>query len=326
MKAILVKEKGTTGNLVIGDYKKPELKSGFVLIKNKAFGVNRAEIYMRKGEWGQTHDIIGIEFAGIVENDPSATFRPGQKVISFVGNLAREFGGSYAEYVCVPVQNIIPVETNLPWNELAAIPESFATAWSVLHWGVQAKAGQSILVRGATSTVGLALIILAKQMNLTVIATSRSEDKFSVLKKYGADYTLADDGKIQERVRQIFPDGVTSVAELIGTVTLTDSLACVQTHGTVCVIGFLGGLVPLENFMPLLQIPSGVKLTSFGSAFVIGNRDFPYSAIPMQKIISDIEHKKIPNILAETFDFAEISDAHALMESNSVNGKIVVTV
>src|SRR5882672_5213831 len=196
MKAILINEKETAENLTISEYAKPESKEGFVLIKNKAFGLNRAEVYMRKGKWGETHDIIGIEFAGIVENDPSGTFKKGQKVVSFVGGLARDFGGSYAEYVSVPLQNIIPIETALPWDELAAIPESFSTAWSVLNWGCEAKAGQSLLIRGGTSTVGLAIIILAKQMGLTVVATSRSEEKFAILTGYGADNTILDDGKI----------------------------------------------------------------------------------------------------------------------------------
>lgn len=121
---------------------------------------------MRKGEFGKTHDIIGIEFVGIVENDPSNTFLKGQKVVSFVGGLARDFGGSYAQYVSVPLENIIPIETNLSCKELGAIPETFATAWAVLNWGLQVKKGQSILVRGGTSTIGLASIILAKQIGI----------------------------------------------------------------------------------------------------------------------------------------------------------------
>ncbi len=322
MKAILVKE----NNLQIEEYQKPEPKEGFVLVKNKAFGINRAEIYMRKGEWGETHDVIGIEFVGVVDNDPSNTFENGQKVISFVGGLARDYSGSYAEYVSVPLAYLIPIKSDLPWNELGAIPETYSTAWAVLNWGLQAKKRQSILVRGGTSTVGLASIILAKQMGLTVYATSRSEDKFSILKQYGADYTILDNGKIAKEVRELSPNGITNVIELIGNVTLDDSLACVEANGSICIAGFLGGLVPLENFMPLMQIPSSVKLTSFGSAFVFGNKDFPYSAIPMQKIISDIENKSIPNILAKTFEFKEIIEAHKLMESNNVNGKIVVTV
>ena len=163
-------------------------------------------------------------------------------------------------------------------------------------------------------------------MGLTVFATSRSEAKFSVLKHYGADYTILDNGEIAQQIIEISPTGVTNVIELIGNVTVEDSLSCVAINGCVCIAGFLGGLVPLENFMPLMQIPSSVKLTAFGSAFVFGNKDYPYSKIPMQKIISDIESKSIPNILAKTFKFYEIIDAHKLMESNNINGKIVVTV
>lgn len=326
MKVILVKENGKAENLIISEYQIPERKKGFVLVQNKAFGINRAEIYMRKGEWGETHDIIGIEFVGIVENDPSNTFRNGQKVVSFVGGLARDYGGSYAEYVSVPVENIIPIETALSWNELGAIPETFATAWAILNWGLQAKKGQSILVRGGTSAVGLASIILAKQMGLTVFATSRSEEKLNILKQYGAGYTILDNEKISKSIKEISANGVNNVIELIGNSTLEDSLNCVTVNGSVCISGFLGGLVPFENFMPLMQIPSSVKLTSFGSAFVFGNKDFPYSKIPLQKIISDIENKLIPNILAKSYEFNMIIEAHKLMESNNVNGKIVVTV
>ncbi|MFK5879818.1 MAG: zinc-binding dehydrogenase [Flavobacteriaceae bacterium] len=324
MKAILVK--GKTEKLQIEEYPNPEQKKGYVLVKNKAFGINRAEIYMRKGEWGETHDIIGIEFVGVVDNDPSNTFEEGQKVVSFVGGLARDYGGSYAEYVSVPLEYLIPIESNLPWNELGAIPETYATAWALLNWGLQVRKGQSILVRGGTSTVGLASIILAKQMGLTVFATTRSEDKFSILKQYGADFTILDNGKVAKKIRNILPDGITNVIELIGNVTLEDSLSSVEINGSICISGFLGGLVPLENFMPLMQIPSSVKLTSFGSAFVFGNKYFPYSKIPMQKIISDIENKTIPNILTRTYQFSEINEAHKLMESNNVNGKIVVTI
>jgi len=325
MKAILIKGKKAT-DLAISEYQKPAAKQGFVLIRNKAFGINRAEVYMRKGEFGATHDIIGIELTGIVENDPSGTFQVGQKVVAFVGGLARDFGGSYAEYASVPLQNVIPVETNLPWSELAAIPETFSTAWGVLHWGVQAAAGQSLLVRGATSTVGLATIILAKQIGMTVIATSRSADKFSLLKKYGADITLADNGNISAEIHKHCPGGVSAVIELVGTATLQDSLTSTAAGGTVCVTGFLGGLSPLEHFMPLMQIPGGVKLTALGSAFVYGNKDFPFSAIPVQQIVTDIEQQKISNILSHTFRFDQLAEAHSLMESNQVNGKIVVTV
>ena len=326
MKAILVKKQGEAENLTINEYQKPAPKEGYVLIQNKAFGINRAEIYMRKGVWGETHDIIGIEFVGVVESDPSNTFTEGQKVVSFVGGLARTYGGSYAEYVSVPLENLIAIDSNLPWDELGAIPETYATAWAVLKWGLQVQKGQSILVRGGTSAIGLASIILAKQMGLTVYATSRSMEKFSILKQYGADHTLLDNGDLKKSLRAITPEGVNNVVELVGNVTLEDSLACVAANGAICITGFLGGMVPFENFMPLMQIPSSVKLTSFGSALVFGNKDFPYSKIPLQQIISDIENKVIPNILVKSYKFDQIVDAHKLMESDAVNGKIVVTV
>lgn len=326
MKAILIKEVGNTKSLIVSEYSKPEEKNGFVLVKNHAFGINRAEIYMRKGEFGPTHDIIGIELVGVVENDPSGTYVQGQKVVSFVGGLAREHGGSYAEFVAVPLQNIIPIETILPWNELAAIPETFATAWAILHKALQVQLGQTIFVRGATSTLGLGIIILAKQFGLTIIASTRNENKFDILKRFGADYTIVDDGNCTEKVKEITSNGVNNIVELVGSTTLNDSLTCASVNGTVCVAGFLGGLVPVENFMALMQIPSTVKLTSFGSAFVFGNENFPFSEIPLQQIILDIEQHKIPNILSKTFIFEDIVLAQQLMESNTINGKIVVTI
>src|SRR5882757_4146111 len=121
MKAILIKKTGGPENFTITEYDEPQAKEGLVVIKVKAFGINRAEIYMRKGEWGETTDIIGIECVGIVENDPSGEFKRGQKCAAICGGMSRNVNGSYAEYVNVPKSNVIPLETNLPWDELAAI-------------------------------------------------------------------------------------------------------------------------------------------------------------------------------------------------------------
>jgi NADPH:quinone reductase-like Zn-dependent oxidoreductase len=263
--------------------------------------------------------------AGVVEEDTLGKLQKGQQVVSFVGGMARTYGGSYAEYVCLPFSNVVPVNTGLSWAELAAIPETYATAWSILHWSLQVKPGQSILVRGATSALGLAIIILAKQRGLVVIATTRSAEQLDMLQQTGADFAVTDDLKIADRIKQIKPQGVDNIAELTGCSTLADSMACACVGGTVCVAGFLGGMQPLQHFMPIMQIPSTVKLTSFGSAFVIGNPSFPYTAIPMQSIIDDIESGKIKNILAKTFAFEEIVQAHRLVESNTIKGKIVVT-
>lgn len=324
MKAILIKQRGGPENLVIEDYLKPESKDGFVLIQVKAFGLNRAEIYMRKGDWGETTDIIGIECVGLVAEDPSGELKKGDQVAAMVGGMARNLNGSYAEYTLVPKANVIVFRSKLPWNELAAIPESYATAWAILNWGLEAKESQVLLIRGATSTIGMAGIVLAKQLGIKVIATTRSAEKTSLLDALGADHVIIDPGSISDQVKEIYPGGVDLVIELVGNSSLPDSLACTKAMGTLCLAGFLGGLKPIENFQPIFQIPNGIRLCTLASALSFGQTGFEFSKIPLQRIIADIEENKIQNILRKTFGVDQISEAHRLVESNNVNGKVVI--
>jgi len=217
MKAVLIKQAGGPENLTVSEYDKPQPQEGLVLIKVKAFGINRAELYMRKGEWGETTDIIGIECVGFVEADPSGKFKKGQKVAAICGGMSRSVNGSYAEYTNVPKTNVIPIETNLPWNELAAIPETYATAWALLNWGLNVQSKETLLVRGGSSTLGQACIILAKQFGLRVIATTRSEKKSALLHRLGAYAVIVDNGEISNDVLHIAPEGVDQVIELTGT-------------------------------------------------------------------------------------------------------------
>jgi len=324
MKAILIKQTGGPENLAVAEYDKPRAKEGLVLIKVKAFGINRAELYMRKGEWGETTDIIGIECVGLVEEDPSGEFKKGQKVAAICGGMARIVNGSYAEYTNVPKTNVIALETNLPWDELAAIPETYATAWALLNWGLNVKPNETLLVRGGSSTLGQACIILAKQAGLDVIATTRSGKKSALLQRLGADNVIIDNGEISSQVLLIASGGVDNVIELTGNSTLLDSFKSTKAMGSVCLAGFLGGLKPFESFQPLMQIPSGIRFSVFGSAFGFGDKGFEISKIPLQKIITDIEEKRIPNIYKKTFAFESIAEAHQLVETNDINGKVVV--
>jgi NADPH:quinone reductase len=323
MKAILIKQKGGVENLLLAEYEKPKPADGFVLIQIKAFGLNRAEVYMRKGEWAETTNIIGIECVGVVEDDPSGELKPGQQVAAFVGGMARSINGSYAEYILLPKSNVMPFKSNLPWNELAAIPESYATAWAILHWGLDAKPGEKLFVRGGTSTLGMACIILGNQLGMQVMATSRSANKMALLKEMGAITTYLDDDLIARNLLIDHPEGVDKLVELIGTSTLQNSFGLVRPRGAICMAGFLGGLNPIENFQPIFQIPNSIKLSTFASAFSFGQKGFEFSQIPLQQIISNIEEKKIPNILRKTFNAVNIREAHSLLESNDANGKIV---
>ena len=324
MKAILIKEKGGPDNLVLAEYPSPRPMEGFVLVQVKAFGINHAEIYMRRGDWGDTTDIIGIECVGVVVEDPSGEYKEGQKVATMVGGMARSINGSYAEYINIPRSNVIAFRSELPWNELAAIPESYGTAWTLLNWSLDAKAGETIVIHGATSTVGMAGIILAKQMGMQVIATTRSVKKESLLRALGADEVIIDSGKISGQVAALYPEGVDKVLELIGNSSLADSLEYIRPMGSIVLAGFLGGLAALEHFHPIFQIPKCIRLTALGSSFIFGQKGFEYSKIPLQKIISDIEAGSIRNILRKTFSVEKIAEAHALAESGEVNGKVVV--
>lgn len=324
MKAILVKEKGGAENLVLQEYHKPVASKGSVLIRIRAFGLNRAEIYMRKGEFGPTSDIIGIECVGTVESDPSGEWKEGQTVVALVGGMGRWINGSYAEYTSVPKTNVVPIQTQLPWNELAAIPESYATAWAILHWCLASTAGEILLIRGATSTIGQAGIVLAKQLGMHVIATTRNPEKTTLLRRLGAQDVIVDTGALGPAIATDYPRRIDKIMELVGTSTLLDSIACLRPMGSICLAGFLGGMQPLEQFQPVFQLPTGIRLTTLASALAFGEPGYELSKIPLQTIVSDIEQGRLPNILSRTFPAAKVVDAHRLMESNTCNGKIVV--
>ena len=338
MKAVLIKKSGGPENLTIEkNYETPRAAKGQVLIQVKAFGINRAELHMREGHWPEIAPIIGIECVGIVEEDPSGVFPKGQKVAAIMGGMGRSINGSYAQYVCAPATNVIPITTNLSWDILASIPESFASAWGALQWGLKIKKGQTILVRGATSCFGLAAIQLAKKEGLTVVATTRSNGKINLLKETGADHVLLENKQLLNQLKQIVPAKVNGVLELIGSTTLMNSTKLVRRKGTVCMAGFLGGRTFIDKSQPLLEwvlkrhgkkfalpLPNGVKVTFFGS-IVFGTPNFPISELPLQKIVTDIEEGKMPGIHRKTFLFDNIVEAHKFVESNSVNGKVVVT-
>jgi NADPH2:quinone reductase len=154
MQAIVITEFGDPDVLSLQERPAPAPKSGHVVIEVKAFGLNHAEIYFRKGAWGDAAEISGIECVGSVQDDPDRRFAPGQKVMALVGGMGRSINGSYAQLVQVPASNVVAVDTDLPWEELAAIPESYATAWTSLHGNLSLAPGQIIAVRGATSALG----------------------------------------------------------------------------------------------------------------------------------------------------------------------------
>jgi NADPH:quinone reductase-like Zn-dependent oxidoreductase len=321
MRAIVVTKPGGPEVLEVRELPDPRPAAGEVLIRVRAFGLNHADTYMRSGVWPFGIPALGIECAGTVEEDPSGRLAHGATVVALVGGMARTRNGSYAELVTVPASNVVAVETALPWPELAAIPEVYATAWSALHGNLALRRGDRVLIRGGTSSLGQAAINIAAAAGATVLATTRSEARAPLLLELGADRVLIDDGALAGR-----GEPLDAVLELVGNATLRDSLACVRPKGRVCLAGFLGGLDPVPDFDPLADLPSGVELSTFASAFVLGEPAFPVGDVPLQEIVARAERGVYRAKPAAVFGFDEIADAHRALEANATPGKLVVEV
>ena len=323
MRAIVRQQFGGPEQLVIQEIPDPQPQPGHVVIQVKAFGINHAETYMRKGDWGDVAKVSGIECVGLVTACPDGRFAVGQKVAALMGGMGRTINGSYAEYTRLPASNVIPLKTDLPWEEAAAIPEVYATAWTCLHRNLALEAGQTVVIRGATSALGQAALNIAAQASAHVIATTRNRQRFARLEALGAQRIELESPSLSSRIRELYPHGVDAVLDLIGNTVVLDSLAMVRRDGRVCLAGFLGGLAPLASFNPLLQMPSGVHFSFFGS-FAFGNEDFPLSDVPMQAMFDRSSNGSYKAQPARVFHFEDIQEAHRVMESNQANGKLVV--
>jgi NADPH:quinone reductase len=325
MKAIVITAWGGPEVLAVTELPSPVPAAGEVLIRVRAFGLNHAEVYMRSGAWGQVAQVPGIECAGIVEADPSGQLAPDTPVVALLGGMGRTRNGSYAELVTVPSGNVLPVVTSLPWAALAALPEVYATAWAGLHQNLDLRPGQTVLVRGATSALGQAAVNVAAGEGATVIATTRDPNRAALLRAIGATQVLIDDGNL---AAQVHGQGsmVDCVLDLIGNSVLRDSLRVVRARGRVCQLGFLGGLAPVSDFNPLTDLPSGVQLSFYGSAFVLGTESFPLADVPLQQMIDMAESGRYKATPVRVFSFDQIAEAHRVMEEGRAGGKMVVTV
>jgi NADPH:quinone reductase len=318
MKAVVLEKACTPEELVVREVPTPEVKPGWVLVKIKAFGINRSEIFTRQGDSPSVKlpRIIGIECVAEIDDPSDSPFQKGQRVVSLMGGLGREFDGSYAEYALIPSSQVYPINHDFDWVELAAIPEMYYTAYASLFDVLRLAKGETLLIRGGTSSVGLAALQLAKSIGATVISTTRNKNKLEFLKQSGVDFVLLDDANLSGQLFSLFPKGVNKVLELVGTVTLKQSLKSLSEHGILCMTGILGGEWVMENFEPMMDIPSGAYFTQFDSQHV--------KETLLNDLFNHIKQQEIKVPIAKVFSLDEISKAHLLMESNRANGKIVV--
>jgi NADPH:quinone reductase len=320
MKAVVLEAPGQPEALQIREVPIPTPSRGEVLIKVAAFGVNRSELHTRLGlaEGVRLPRILGIEASGTVAACPGGEFQIGQQVVTMMGGMGRTFDGGYAEYTCVPAGQVIPFTSNLDWAILGAVPEMLQTAYGSLTIGLDAQPGQSILIRGGTSSVGMAAAVLAKRQNMIVFSTTRNPNKIESLTKIGVDHVLIDDGSVARQVRDILPNGVDTALELVGTPTLPDTLAATRMHGVVCFTGMLSDEWIVRDFYPIDYIPHGVRLTSYAGEA----SDLP--AYVLQDFLDAVAAGQAVVPLYRVYRLDQIRDAHAEMEAGSATGKIVV--
>ena len=313
MKAVVLNGITPADQVKLTEVPIPQVRPGWVLVKVRAFGMNHSEQVLRLSEieapYIQRPVIPGIECVGEIADSSDSGWKVGQKVVALMGGMGRSFDGSYAEYALLPVHHVFPVETDLPWDALAAVPETWFTAWGSLFECLRLKPEDTLLIRGATCALGYATIQIARALGCRVVATTHRETKLPLLS--GADEAVLDDGRLTGRVR-----GVTKALDLVGPRFLKDTLTAVEKGGIVCNTGILGGVFTLNGFDPIKDIPNGVYLTGFFSNYPeqdVMNAIFEF--IPRYQIVPDYAAK---------YRFADIREACIALDAGKINGKIVV--
>lgn len=320
MRAVVMREPGGPEVLKVEEMAVPVPKAGEVLIRVKAFGLNRSEMFTRQGHSPNVTlpRVLGIEAVGVVESAPGGEFRDGDKVATAMGGLGREIDGGYAEYTCVPAGHVQELRTELGWEVLGALPEMLQTAWGSLFKSLRMVEGELLLVRGGTTSVGLAAAAIAKKHGMRVASTTRNPAREGLLRESGADEVFVDTGEIAAVVRARYPEGVDKVLELIGTTTLKDSLRCARQGGAVCMTGIVGNKWSFDAFAPMEAIPTAVNLTSYAGE----SEDFMRT--PLQELVEQIAAGTMKAQVGKVFRMEEIVEAHRMMEENKAGGKIVV--
>ncbi len=321
MRAIVLDAPGPATALTLRELPIPTPALGWVLIAVRAFGLNRSELHTRLGlaEGVTFPRVLGIEATGVVVACPGGEFAAGQQVAAMMGGMGRTFDGGYAEYTCVPASQVIPFHSALDWGTLGAVPEMLQTAYGSLTVGLDAQPGQSLLIRGGTSSVGMATAVLAKRRGMTVLSTTRNPARADALPAIGVDHVVIDDGAVARQVRGIISEGVDAALELVGTSSLPDTLHATRVHGVVCFTGMLSNEWSVRDFYPIDYLPRGVRLAAYGG----DASDLPASVL--QDFLDAVAAGQAVVPIAHIYHFEQIVAAHTALEVGRASGKLVVT-
>lgn len=319
MKALVLESSTKVEDLKLSDIEIPKVKDDWVLVKVMAFGMNHSEALFRQFEIDnpafKKPVVPGIECVGIVEDPSNTNLSKGDKVIALMGGMGRTFNGSYEEYVLLPRKNVFKVNTKLDWIHLAAIPETYFTAWGSLFECLRLKEKDSLLIRGGTSALGIASIILAKSLGCRVLVTVRSDKHNELLEYLGVDKIIID---TENSIKDKIGEKVDKILELVGPLTVPESLKLLNKGGICCSTGILGNVFTLDKFDPIKEIPNGCYLTGF------------YSNYPTQEIIDEMmtfidDYEIIPEI-GKVYSFDNVIEYSRDLENGKTNGKGIVVV
>jgi NADPH:quinone reductase-like Zn-dependent oxidoreductase len=314
MRAAVCVRAGGPDVLEIRELPVPAVRPGWSLVRVRGAGLNRSELRTRQGHSPNVRfpRVLGIECVGVVAESTDPAVPEGTTVAAVMGEMGREFDGGYSEYALLPNALLMPVTTTLPWEVLAALPETYLTAYGALDT-LGVRPGERLLIRGGTSSVGLAAASIAAGRGVEIAATTRRPDKADAVRAVGVDHVLVGEAS----VRSIWPDGPDRVLDLVGASTVLDSLRLVRPNGTVCVAGSLSGWA-IADFQPISMIPSGARLTAFHSETMKGD------AGTLQRIVDEVEAGACRPNLDRVFPLADIVSAHRYMDNDEASGKVVV--
>ena len=314
MKAVKIYQAGGPEQLIYQDVPTPDIKEGWSLVKIKGFGINHSEIFTREGKSPsvQFPRILGIECVGEVAQSSTPALAVGQKVVSIMGEMGRAFDGSYAEYVLLPNEQIYPVHTDLDWTTLAAIPETYYTAFGSLQQ-LRIAPQDRVLVRGAGSGVGVAFAQLLKAQfpHIVLHGSTRNPAKAARLQAVGFDRVITEaDGKLQTDQRY------DKILELVGPATLRDSFSHINEHGIVCNTGQLGNIWYVNDFDPIIELKNNSYLTAFYSGNV--------SQAKLDAMFDYIRRFDVTILIERVFSLEQVPEAHRFLQSAAGFGKVVV--
>jgi NADPH:quinone reductase-like Zn-dependent oxidoreductase len=326
MRAVVAERPDGPDGLIVREVPRPEPREGWALVRVEAFGLNRSEYKTLRGFAGDAVTfprILGIELVGVVEavHGDAPPVPPGTKIAALMGDMGRAFDGGYAEYALVPEYQLIALQTSLPWEVLGALPETFVTAaGSLEHLGLQP--GETLLLRGATSSVGLACLGLARTAGVRVIATTRTEAKGRRLTELGAGGVVLEGDGFNERARAALPDGgCDGAVDLIGGPAVLETLRLLRPGATACNSGSLSNSWVIPDFEPIEMIPSGRKLTTFHSDSA---HDARVGGPLLRAVIEQVERGTVSPNIDRVYELEQTADAHRRMAANEATGKLVV--